>query len=64
MIAKDLKIINANQEYVIKSKSFECSKVKVDQTVIIYIMNERNEPLAGGIISLFEEFGFLEPYHM
>lgn len=62
IVAKDLKVTRPKQQFDIKNaKAFECPATKTDQSVILYLMNERGEHLTGGILSLFNEFGSLEP---
>lgn len=62
IVASNLKILKPKNEYPIQSaKPFECPATQVDQVIVVYLMNERGEPLTGGEIPLFGEFAFLEP---
>jgi hypothetical protein len=62
IVANNIKILKAKNEYPIQAaKSFECAITQVDQVVVVYLMNDRGEPLTGGEIPLFGEFAFLEP---
>lgn len=61
-VANNLKVLRANSEYSLKSQPpFECPATRVDQSIVVYILDERNEPLTGGVIPLFDEFASLEP---
>ena len=54
--------MRANTEYSLKSQlPFECVVTRVDQSIVVYILDENNEPLTGGVIPLFDEFASLEP---
>lgn len=62
VVASNLKILKAKSEHPIQhARSFECPITQVDQVAVVYLMNERGEPLTGGEIPLFGEFAFLEP---
>ena len=62
VVARKLEIHNPKESLnIIKSRSFECPILKVDQSVVVYLLNEGDEPLSGGIIPIFDEFIALEP---
>ena len=62
IVASDLQVAEANKEIEIKSShNFECPATQIDQTIIVYLLDNRGEPLTGGVIPLFDEFASLEP---
>jgi len=61
-IVNKLKILRANNEYSLKGQeAFECPTTRIDQSILVYVLDEEGEPLTGGVIPLFDEFASLEP---
>jgi hypothetical protein len=47
--------VQANTKYSLKTQTlFECSTIRVDQSIVVYILDEHNESLIGGVIPLLE----------
>lgn len=54
--------VRANEEFIVtKPQTFKCPITTVDQSVVVYLLNTRGEPLTGGVIPVCKEFPFLEP---
>jgi len=57
-----LQNVKANEEFIVKdAQVFKCPITKTDQSVVVYLLNARGEPLTGGVIPLCKEFPSLEP---
>lgn len=57
-----MKDIKANEEFTItRTDTFKCPINNVEQSVVVYLLNERGEPLTGGVIPVCSEFPFLDP---
>ena len=62
IVAENFNIDRPNKEYYITSAmSFECPIDQINQSVIIYLLDDHKELLTGGVIPIFSEFHSLEP---
>jgi len=62
IVASDLKINKPSEEIpVVGATTFDCPALDIDQNVIVYLMDNKKQPLAGANIAIFNEFEYLEP---